>query len=106
VIFALKFVAPITGTYVLIAGVENQIDNLFSSQLRLDGQARSRGVPEASTWTMMILGFFGIGFMAYRQKSMMSARPRPPALDRSRLLFQLGDVNVSGGESGRFALRG
>jgi hypothetical protein len=27
------------------------------------------GVPEASTWAMMILGFFGVGFMAYRRKS-------------------------------------
>lgn len=26
------------------------------------------GVPEASTWAMMILGFAGIGFMAYRKK--------------------------------------
>jgi hypothetical protein len=26
-------------------------------------------VPEPSTWAMMILGFAGIGFMAYRQKS-------------------------------------
>jgi hypothetical protein len=25
-------------------------------------------VPEASTWAMMILGFFGVGFMAYRRK--------------------------------------
>jgi hypothetical protein len=25
-------------------------------------------VPEASTWAMMILGFMGLGFMAYRQK--------------------------------------
>jgi hypothetical protein len=25
-------------------------------------------VPEASTWAMMILGFCGIGFMAYRKK--------------------------------------
>jgi hypothetical protein len=29
-------------------------------------------VPEASTWAMMILGFFGIGFMAYRRKSSAS----------------------------------
>lgn len=29
-------------------------------------------VPEPSTWAMMILGFLGVGFMAYRQKS-----PRP-----------------------------
>jgi hypothetical protein len=26
------------------------------------------GVPEPSTWAMMILGFFGLGFMAYRRK--------------------------------------
>ncbi len=26
-----------------------------------------RGVPEPSTWAMMILGFAGIGFMAYRR---------------------------------------
>ena len=25
-------------------------------------------VPEPSTWAMMILGFAGVGFMAYRQK--------------------------------------
>jgi PEP-CTERM motif len=27
-------------------------------------------VPEPSTWAMMILGFAGVGFMAYRRKSM------------------------------------
>jgi hypothetical protein len=26
-------------------------------------------VPEPATWAMMILGFAGIGFMAYRRKS-------------------------------------
>jgi hypothetical protein len=26
------------------------------------------GVPELSTWAMMILGFCGVGFMAYRRK--------------------------------------
>ena len=26
-------------------------------------------VPEPSTWAMLILGFAGIGFMAYRRKS-------------------------------------
>ncbi|SDJ65160.1 MULTISPECIES: choice-of-anchor C family PEP-CTERM protein [Bradyrhizobium] len=29
-------------------------------------------VPEPSTWAMMILGFFGIGFVAYRRKSSAS----------------------------------
>jgi hypothetical protein len=27
------------------------------------------GIPESSTWAMMILGFIGVGFMAYRRKS-------------------------------------
>jgi hypothetical protein len=26
-------------------------------------------VPEPSTWAMMILGFAGLGFMAYRRKN-------------------------------------
>jgi hypothetical protein len=30
-------------------------------------------VPEPSTWAMIILGFFGVGFMAYRRKG---ARPQ------------------------------
>jgi hypothetical protein len=25
-------------------------------------------VPEASTWAMMILGFAGVGFLAYRRR--------------------------------------
>jgi len=29
----------------------------------------SGGVPEPSTWAMMLLGFAGVGFMAYRRKS-------------------------------------
>jgi hypothetical protein len=47
----------------------------------LDGRALARNgavtldtnnigaVPEPSTWAMMLLGFAGIGFMAYRRKS-------------------------------------
>jgi hypothetical protein len=31
-------------------------------------------VPEPSTWAMMILGFFGVGFLAYRNKSDHSFR--------------------------------
>ena len=31
-------------------------------------------VPEASTWAMMILGFLGVGAMAYRRKSGVSLR--------------------------------
>jgi hypothetical protein len=32
------------------------------------GPAVQAAVPEASTWAMMILGFAGVGFMAYRRK--------------------------------------
>jgi hypothetical protein len=31
-------------------------------------------VPEASTWAMMILGFMGVGFLAYRRKSQTAMR--------------------------------
>jgi hypothetical protein len=31
-------------------------------------------VPEPFTWAMMILGFFGVGFMAYRRKSLGGLR--------------------------------
>jgi len=31
-------------------------------------------VPEASTWAMMILGFMGVGFLAYRRKSKVMVR--------------------------------
>ena len=32
-------------------------------------ESRVSAVPEPSTWAMMILGFAGVGFMAYRRKS-------------------------------------
>ena len=31
-------------------------------------------VPEPSTWAMMILGFIGVGFLAYRRKSQVAVR--------------------------------
>lgn len=33
-------------------------------------------VPEPATWTMMILGFAGLGFLAYRRKSKPALMPR------------------------------
>jgi hypothetical protein len=49
---------------------------LFSSDDRQLGDVsiQVNAVPEPSTWAMLILGFAGIGFMAYRRKS------RPTAL--------------------------
>lgn len=36
-------------------------------------QGQISGVPEPSTWAMMILGFSGVGFMAYRRKLAVGA---------------------------------
>jgi PEP-CTERM motif len=65
---SLSYVAPSTGTYNFNAGVQNALDAGFSSQLRLDGPMVV-AVPEPTTWAMMILGFLGVGFVAYRRKS-------------------------------------
>jgi hypothetical protein len=40
------------------------LDNVSVTDLNRVGP-----VPEPSTWAMMILGFLGIGFVAYRRKS-------------------------------------
>ncbi len=39
----------------------------------LDNVTLASAVPEASTWAMMVLGFCGLGFMAYRRKQNGSA---------------------------------
>jgi hypothetical protein len=49
----------IGGPYCDGGGAENAINYAF----------RVGAVPEPSTWAMMILGFAGVGFMAYRRKS-------------------------------------
>jgi hypothetical protein len=51
-------------------------DNIFFASLYTTAQISSvGGIPEPSTWAMMILGFAGVGFMAYRRslKSTMAA---------------------------------
>lgn len=48
---------------------DGQLDDV--QQVRVDGVMKA--IPEPSTWAMMILGFFGIGFMAYRRKQNGSA---------------------------------
>ena len=41
----------------------------FLSAELLTFEAIAPPVPEPSTWAMMILGFFGVGFVAYRRRS-------------------------------------
>jgi hypothetical protein len=84
------------GTYTLIGADENDHTGLymynyyFFSVLEsqdstaanvliqaLDASSdpsRVGGVPEPSTWAMIILGFFGIGFVAYRRKGKPALR--------------------------------
>jgi hypothetical protein len=42
--------------------------NLGTFNIDYSITAISSAVPEPSTWAMMILGFFGLGFVAYRRK--------------------------------------
>jgi hypothetical protein len=53
---SVKFVGP--------GGLGSQQDSFA-----LDNLVVASAVPEPSTWAMMILGFAGVGFMAYRRKS-------------------------------------
>ena len=45
------------------------LDSPVNSDSRLVVTAITTSVPEPSTWAMMILGFGGVGFMAYRRKA-------------------------------------
>lgn len=55
---------------VLLSSTPNfEIDNLETNFV-----SGSPSVPETSTWAMMILGFLGVGFMAYRRRNQMVFR--------------------------------
>jgi PEP-CTERM motif len=60
-------VAPTSGELLLYYFDENASDNTqFVTATVTTGVS---AVPEPSTWAMLLLGFAGIGFMAYRRKS-------------------------------------
>ena len=59
--FTFTTTAPGKLSFTDLSGGNNNIGNL------LDNVSVS-AVPEPSTWAMMILGFFGLGFMSYRRK--------------------------------------
>jgi hypothetical protein len=54
------------GTYQYDPSITLTGANYLSGDGTVD--TRISGVPEPSTWAMMILGFTGIGFMAYRKR--------------------------------------
>ena len=69
--FQLAFL-EIFSTTGAIAGSEedNQSGSRFITDATINGSvAATPAVPEPSTWAMLLLGFAGIGFMAYRRKS-------------------------------------
>jgi PEP-CTERM motif len=59
-----------THTFVGASGQLNFVDSGPSNQQgNLLDNVVMASVPEPSTWAMLLLGFAGIGFMAYRRKS-------------------------------------
>ena len=65
--------SPLTNGYVNFAGAfDTVIFGSGSNSLEIDNI--SSAVPEPATWSMMILGFLGVGFMAYRRKGMSTFR--------------------------------
>jgi hypothetical protein len=50
-----------------IAIFQDSAGGVFS--LDITGPSNTPSVPEPSTWAMMILGFAGVGFMAYRRRN-------------------------------------
>jgi hypothetical protein len=57
----------IDGTFTSISWTNPVFENWYGFTVGVES-----AVPEPSTWAMMILGFFGVGFMAYRRKNRMA----------------------------------
>jgi hypothetical protein len=78
--FDITHVGGITLAAITYGATYNGVPIFFTTDLvERDGDTGNVGailtaVPEPSTWVMMILGFFGIGFVAYRRKSEGSVR--------------------------------
>jgi hypothetical protein len=60
--------APVVNGETFVNGVWNNPETR-TSELVLLGDFNVAAVPEASTWAMMLLGFCGVGFAAYRRRS-------------------------------------
>lgn len=62
--------------YIFVAGKTSDVLTLSQSSSTqaspiVDNISISAAVPEPSTWAMLVLGFAGVGFMAYRRKNKM-----------------------------------
>jgi hypothetical protein len=59
-----------SGQYIDWVKVFVESPEEFRSVRQIDfGNFTVAAVPEASTWAMMIMGFAGVGFMAYRGRT-------------------------------------
>jgi PEP-CTERM motif len=64
------FLATASNGEVITSGTLTTTGAITSlSQVRVDVGTLSPAVPEPSTWAMIVLGFFGVGFMAYRRRN-------------------------------------
>ena len=64
--FTWTFTTPgVHSIYVEADHYDGHLSHTFTDTVELNVAA----VPEPSTWAMMLLGFVGLGLMAYRQKS-------------------------------------
>jgi hypothetical protein len=62
---------------LVLHGLEYSFYNFTNDQGQIGtiaAELQIAAIPESSTWAMMILGFFGIGFMTYRQHKNMTPR--------------------------------
>ena len=64
----LDYAAPDSTNGSLLFDSSNQVFRLSCDGCSIGSPPITGGVPEPTTWAMMLLGFAGIGFMAYRRK--------------------------------------
>ena len=66
--------APTTGNYSFVLTYAECCGPPAVLEWKINDVSVTTDVPEPSTWAMMILGFFGVGFVAYRRKSQIDLR--------------------------------
>ena len=70
---AITFGGPSRYDSISSLGIPSTIDGQPANRYGA-GTFMASAVPEPATWAMMILGFFGVGFMAYRRKASSALR--------------------------------
>jgi hypothetical protein len=69
--------SPNSNRYINFTGLvfdSVQLGSPGSNSFEFDNVSSVAAVPEPTTWAMMILGFMGVGFMAYRRKGRVPFR--------------------------------